>query len=212
MAGLPPLFNFFTYASNLTEMLDDEFDALQEVSFPPTAEGFTDSRFADVALPAFLVNFENPELNILGFDWSRMSEDIEDEKSYRMPMTLKLAGYLLLPVYPEQNDEVPNVNATVALAQAASNIAAKIYAHAKGWNCGVATINEINFIDDSATDEERNYHVGEIHWSHEIWVGAEPGVTFVDPLQVFNRFTIPVDGETPDESYEVYPDRGEAEP
>ena len=103
----------------------------------------------------------------LTFEMNRLGDDVEDDDEYFMPMTLRLVGYLLMPVFPEANDDVPNVNPTVLLAQAASNLAAKIYSGAQGWNCGVARIDAINFIDDSTEDKEgRDYHVAEIHWSH----------------------------------------------
>ena len=214
----PPIFSFFSYAKNLTEMLRDTFPKLKEVSFPPTTEGFTDSRFGDVALPAFLINFEDPELLPMAVQSLRHgeehSEELESDDIYFMPLKIRLAGYVLMPVFPEANSGVANVNATVLLAQVASNIAAKIHADARGedWNCSVASINQLNFIDDSITDEERNYHVAEIHWSHDVWVGSLPEQTLFEPATVFNRFTIPEDGETPDDSHEVYPDRGDPEP
>ena len=210
----PDLFNFFTYAENIADLIRDEFPALQEVSFPPTAEGYTESRFADVAIPAFLINFENPDVADkvdLTFEMNRLGDDVEDDDEYFMPMTLRVVGYLLMPVFPEANDHVPNVNPTVLLAQAASNLAAKIYSGAQGWNCGVARIDAINFIDDSTDDKEgRDYHVAEIHWSHSIWVGSTPTSTAVLAGTLYNRFSLTADG-FPADSTEVYPDRGDPE-
>ena len=211
----PPLFDFFTYASSIATLIRDEFSALEEVSFPPTAEGFTESRFSDVKIPAFLMNFEDPEVasrTDLDFEMNRLGEDVEDDDEYFMPMTLRLAGYLLMPVFAVANAQVPHVNPTVLLAQAASNLAAKIYSGARGWNCGVARITQIRFIDDSTTDQERNYHVAEIHWEHDVWVGATPTSTSVLADTVFNRFAFPTEDDLPDDSTEVYPDRGEPEP
>lgn len=211
----PNIFSFFTYANNFTTMLRDAFPSLQEVSFPPTAEGFTESRFSDVALPAFLVNFEDPELMAGQMQSLRSGEELDgDGELYFMQLKINLAGYLLMPVFAEANTVVPNVNPTVLLAQVVANLTAKINACAwgEGWNCSRPSMNQLNFIDDSIVEVERNYHVAELHWSHEVWIGSEPGVTAFDPMTVYNRFTIPIDGDTPDESYEVYPDRGEPEP
>ena len=211
----PPLFNFFTYATNIKAMLSAAFPALETVAFPPTAEGFTDSRYSDVALPAFFMNYENPELPARKVELNRFGEDLTDDSSYYMPLVIRLAGFLLLPVFPTENTGVPNVNMTVLLAQAASNVAAKIYAGAVGtdWNCGVATMHRIHFIDDSIEDEERRYHVAELHWHHDVWVGAEPSTTPVLASTVFNRFKFPAEtGEFPDDSTELLPDYGDPEP
>ncbi len=194
-------------------MLTSAFSALNTVSFPPTAEGFVESRYADVALPAFVMNFENPELRQDEMELNRFGEDLTDDASYYMPVRIRVAGYLLLPVFAESNTDVPNVNPTVLLAQATTNIAAKIYADAVGWNCGIATINTIRFIDDSVKDEERNYHVGEIHWSHDAWVGATPSLTPVLANTVFLRTKFPEEtGTFPDDSTELLPDYGDPEP
>ena len=207
----PPLFNYFTYASSIDTMLTTAFSALQTVSFPPTSSGLAESRFVDIALPAFVMNFENPEVDLDRVELNRFGEELQDDDSYYMPMVVRVVGYLLLPVFAEANTGVPNVNPTVLLAQATANVAAKIYANAVGWNCGVASIDSMSFIDDSSDDHERHYHVGEIHWSHSVWVGATPSDSAILATTVFNRFTFPA-GVTPDESHEVYPDYGDPEP
>ena len=150
----PPLFNFFTYAAGIDQMLTGAFSSLKTVAFPPTptSQEFTESRFGDIALPAFVMNFENPELDLERMELNRLGEELADDGSYYMPMIVRVAGYLLLPVFSESNTDVPNVNPSVLLAQSTSNIAAKIYAQAQGWNCGVATIDSIRFVDDSARD------------------------------------------------------------
>ena len=207
----PPLFNYFTYANNIDTLLGDAFPALQTVAFPPTAEGFTESRFADVALPAFLMNFENPMVDLDRVELNRFGAELDDDSEYFMPIKVRVAGYLLLPVFAVYNEQIPSVNPTVLLAQATSNLAARIYADAVGWNCGVASIDSMRFVDDSALDAERNYHVGEIHWSHSAWVGKSPTSTPVLAGTLYNRFAFP-NGVAPDASHEVYPDYGEPEP
>ena len=105
----PPLFNYFTYASSIDTMLTTAFSALQTVSFPPTSSGLAESRFVDIALPAFVMNFENPEVDLDRVELNRFGEELTDDDSYYMPMVVRVVGYLLLPVFAEANTGVPNV-------------------------------------------------------------------------------------------------------
>lgn len=167
------LFDHFEYAYKLPKLLKEQFSELQEVSFLPSRDGIL-QRFADVALPAFLMHFENPV---------PQGGSIRDsDEGNFMDVEIHVRGYLVLPWVASENPHVPDVNVSHALAAGICNIAAKIYSDVKA---GLSTLHEIEFMD--ASEVGNDYLVASVHWSHDAVVGTRKDDS-IEVNQLFGRF------------------------
>lgn len=150
-----PRFSFYQYVDEIKSLLTTEFPVLNSVVFAISSDG-EDMQFTDLGVPAFILMFEDPE--VLGSGMDR-----ETDEGFYMNVKINLAGYLVLPRFDEDADR--NLDMSTARCQAATNIAARIFADAKGWRCAAAKIESIAF---NSVD---NYHIAVIRWSHEVQVG-----------------------------------------
>ena len=199
-------FDPFHYAKSLKDMIAGEFPSLQTVAWLSQP---TETQFTDLAVPAFLMSFGNPEpLTNLA------RNHFDDEGAYSFNMELNMMGELILPVIPQANINVDDdSNVALVAVTATHNLCAFIYAKSGGLGAGVPTIKTIDYnwsdADDPQIDEQ--YITASIAWSHDCFVGYTPGGSFVIPKTLYNRFTF-AGGQPPDEYHEVYPDRGQPEP
>ena len=170
------LFDFYEYSDALVALIK-EFGELQEVSFQPTRADVL-TQFKDLALPAFLMAFDDPnlaEVNTTG------ALRVSDEGDY-MTVSINLVGYLVLPWVAGANPHIPDVNVCHALAQATCNLASKIYSGAGGLNAGLPRIDSIEF------GETDDYLLGTVRWSHEAVVGRHHDSLEYQPKSLFGRF------------------------
>ena len=171
-----PRFSFFEYVDEIKELISDGFPTLNTVSFMPSDEG-DDAQYSDVGVPAFLMTFQAPD-----FLESFVERDIDipdasitsggglsERTGYYADIQVNVKGSLLLPRYKTEGQNADNLNMSIAIFQAATNIAALIHAQARGWNCGEAIIGDIRY------EPDENYHVAVIEWSHRAYIGRETG-------------------------------------
>lgn len=180
------MLNYFTYANSLKKRIEAAFPQLNTVSWMPTADmGAVQSQYSDLAKPAFLMAFAAPDTE--GYKSIRKGVDVldpaaqldsDDAGDYYMGIGLNVVGYLIVPMYPEANADVPNTNAVFLTLTAAGNLAAFISSKAGGLGgAGVAEITGIDYIGDDETpnvEVESDYHVAEITWKHSAYVGNIP--------------------------------------
>ena len=152
-----PRFDFFDYTDRIKELISGGFSILETVVVQPSKCG-NDERFADVAVPAFLMEFE--DTGILGGAPLR-----DEEGAYYLDIQVNVAGVLLLPKFTDGLER--NLNMAISAHQAGTNIAALIYAGARGWNCGPAEIKNIEY------EPDENYHIVHVEWSHKATVGRD---------------------------------------
>ena len=88
---------------------------------------------------------------------------------YYADIQVNVSGSLLLPRYKTASQNADNLNMSIAIFQAATNIAALIHAKARGWKCGQGIIGDIRY------EPDENYHVAIIEWSHRAYIGRETG-------------------------------------
>lgn len=192
------LFNHFQYADKIVDLVKDTFPKFRTVAFVSDP---AETDFQKLALPAFIISYVDP---IPMGDITRNDFDLDD--AYYMKIRIILVGELVLPLFAEANPKVPDVNGHILLATAATNVAALLYAKASQAKATSATIESIAY--DTEMDD---FHRATIVWFHDMFVGSKPEASGFDPVTVFNRFTFPLGGRTPDESHEVYPDYGDPE-
>ena len=178
------IFNYFQYARDLKAKITTAFPALKAVSWMPTAgTGAVQSQYADIAKPAFLMAFTAPDFE--GYQSMRKGVDVldpdaqidsNDAGDYYMGIGLNVAGYLIVPMYVEGNEEIPNTNAMLLTLTAAGNLAAFINSRAGGLGgAGIARITGVDYVSDSDAEIENDYHVAEITWQHDCYIGNIPG-------------------------------------
>ena len=198
------LFDHFKYATGIIELIQETFPILNTVAFKSTPN---ETHFKDLGLPAFVMYYSGPEF--LG-DLARVDFDADD--TYYMKIRLNVIGKLVLPDFAKANPDVDDdLNTHILLATAATNLAALIRKGGENLEAPKAHIESITY----GSDEEEvadEYHRATLHWWYEAHVGAGPELTGILPNTLFNRFTIPIGGDTQPESHEVYPDRGGPEP
>ena len=155
-----PRFSYYEYVRRIKELILHAFTPqLKSVLFAPmSAEGSEIS--VDVAVPAFVMNFEDP-IPVGGVPTR------DEDQGFYLNVAIRVCGYLLLPKFKVEGENERNLNMSFALCQAACNIAARIFADARGWNCGAAEIESISIETDD------NFHVAKIMWSHEAVVGRD---------------------------------------
>ena len=174
-----PRFSFYTYVDKIKELVADGFPVLNSVSFQPSEDG-DDAKYSDVGVPAFLMSFDDPE--VLGgvmrnVDLSAAPTDdhnklLSTKTGYFMNIRVNVQGSLILPRFKTAGQNADDLNMSIAVFQAATNIAALINAKAgtgAGWNCEPAKIGDITYAPDS------DYHIAIVEWSHEAVVGREAG-------------------------------------
>ena len=193
------LFDHFQYADKIVDLVKDTFPKFRTVAFVSDPR---ETDFQKLALPAFIISYADP---IPMGDITQNDFDLDD--AYYMKIRINLVGELVLPLFPEANPDVPDLNGHILLATAATNVATLIYARASEAKVISPTIEGISY--DTELDD---YHRATIRWFHDVFVGSRPEASGFNPMTVFNRFTFPVGGTPPDESHEVYPDYGEPDP
>ena len=177
-----PRFSFYRYVDEIKELVSDHFPIFETVSFSPSDDG-DDKQYSDVGVPAFLMSFQAPDFvdSVPMRDVDADGGGLANRNAYYADIQVNVTGSLLLPRFKvdPQNDD--DLNMSIAVFQAASNIAALIHAKARGWNCDPAVIGNIRY------EPDENYHVGIIEWSHRALVGREDST--VSPFgQGFGRF------------------------
>ena len=171
-----PRFSFFEYVDEIKELISDGFPTLNTVSFMPSDDG-DDAQYSDVGVPAFLMTFQAPDFieSFLEREIDLPDKDITSGgglstiTGYYADIQVNVSGSLLLPRYKTTGQNVDNLNMSIGIFQAATNIAALIHAQARGWNCGEAVIGDIRY------EPDENYHVAVIEWSHRAYIGRETG-------------------------------------
>ena len=174
-----PIFDHYSYADSIEALLTDAFPELQTVSFNPAWDDGTETRFGDIAVPAFLIRFADPEI-LPGL----IREDMDDLDAYYMKARINLEGYLLIPKVPSENPNVPNLNPVITMTVATMNIAAKLYAEAGGFGGGPARIDAVVLEENNTGD----HFVGEVKWSHEAFIGGKPTASGQVPNQLYGLF------------------------
>ena len=171
-----PRFSFFEYVDEIKTLIGDGFPTLNTVSFMPSDEG-DDAQYSDVGVPAFLMTFQAPTfiesspLRAVDIPDASITSGggLSERTGYYLDIEVNVKGSLLLPRYKTASQNADNLNMSIAVFQAATNIAALIYAQARGWKCGEAVIGDIRYKPDE------NYHVAVIEWSHRAYIGRETG-------------------------------------
>lgn len=176
-----PLFDHYSYADSVEDLLTDAFPELQTVSFNPAWDDGTETRFGDLAVPAFLMRYANPEI-LSGL----LREDFDNPDAYYLKVRINVEGFMFMPWVVSENPNVPdNINLSIGLVVAVMNIAAKIQADAGGFTGGVARIDEID-LDEELSDDK--HKVGAIRWSHEAFIGSRPDASGQVPNQLYGLF------------------------
>lgn len=178
----PVHFDFFVYRDNIIAMLTAEFPILEEVIFKVSTDG-DDRQWADIGVPAFIINYE--PVQVLGSGMDGTTDD-----GFYLNIKVNLCGYLLVPRFPDAD---ANLNMYLARCQAGTNIASHIFAKARGWNCEIAEIESIEF-DDS----DDAYHVAIVKWGHHAVVGRDKTYERSD-VSVFGKFLPCPDSNAEDE-------------
>lgn len=171
-----PHFSFYEYVDNIKELVSDAFPDLETVTFPPAKDG-EDVKYSDFGVPAFLMNFENTEPLNLGVsmrdvdveDTGRTGGALSEMSGYYMDIRVNVSGALVIPRFVTDGQNDDDLNPLLASHQAITNIAALIYAKARGWNCDPPIMGEISY------EPDENYHVMLLTWSHTATVGRESG-------------------------------------
>ena len=194
-------FDPFHYSGVLQETIDKEFPAIETVSWLSEP---ADTQYTDLALPAFLMSYGNPEpLKSL------VRSDFDTDGAYAFIMKINITGDLVLPAEPTANDNIVDDSNVVLLSVAAThNLCAFINTIAGGLGSGPTTIQSIEYnwseeTEDTMEDFGR-YIMSTIQWSHQCFVGFNPDTFIPRPETLYNRFTLR--GELPqEEPHEVYP-------
>ena len=171
-----PRFSFYDYVDQIKELISDGFPILNTVTFQPSDEG-EDVKYSDFGVPAFLMSFGDPEfissVPMREVDVADASIEsggaLSSRTGYYAKIRANVSGTLVLPRFKTDGQNTDNLNMSIAVFQAATNIAALIFAKARGWNCDPAVIGNISYEADS------DYHTAIIEWSHEALVGREEG-------------------------------------
>lgn len=165
-----PRFSFFRYVDEIKELIADNFPILQTVSFSPSEDG-DDAKYSDVGVPAFLMTFQAPDF-IDDFPMRDVEVEgggVNNKDGYFADIRVNVQGSLLLPRFQTTGQNEDDLNMSIAVFQAMTNIAALLHAKARGWNCSKAIIGSMRY------EPDENYHVGIIEWGHTAVVGREDG-------------------------------------
>ena len=193
-------FSFYAYHDKIIDLLTRGFPILADESVLfMSAEDGQARRFNDLALPAFVMCFSKIEPLATGVPMRDMEMggrlerttggtvlDISDLQFY-LNIKIHLSGSLVLPKFPEDandgKDPNPdNLNPLLALHQAAVNIAALIFAAARGWNCEAAKIENIEYVPDDDSE------IMLIEWSHQAIVGRPDDDAVVNILTAYRQW------------------------
>ena len=179
-------FSFYEYHDKIIDLLVRGFPILADagVLFMPSEDGQA-RRFDDLALPAFVMCWGEIEPLKVGVPMRDMEQggrlertaggttiDISDLQYY-LHIQVNVTGSLVMPKFPEDADSdgkdinPDNIDPILGLHQGATNIAALIFAAARGWKCEEATIESIAYQPDE------NYEIMQIDWSHLAIVGRD---------------------------------------
>ena len=183
-------FSFYEYHNKIIALLNEGFEILADgdVVFMPSEDGEV-RKYENLAMPAFVMSWGAIEPIRKGVPMRDLEQNGRLERSgggnindidvtdlqYYMPIKVNLTGVLVMPKFPTDamKDGVlvdinpDDLNPLLMLHQAATNVAALIYAAARGWNCSEPVIESIEYepLDD--------YEAMRIDWSHKAIVGRE---------------------------------------
>ena len=180
-------FDHFKYASAVTELLKNTFSEFQTVGWEPLRESGALSRYADVAVPAFLMAYVSPDFENLSpmqpmldtFEGGLGETLMEDTGASFVQLRVRVSGVLLLPVNPAENnilkDDVKNIAIYEAAATACLVVALKT--QTLGLQVSDVVIESIESRLEADAEETEIYRATEIIWSHEVVIGWKDSTT-----------------------------------